>query len=255
MFKKLLAGAALAAAMATAGAASAATVYDLNIFDPTAGFSGTSLGSVTLTQDSTTKVTVDVALNSGVWFQMAGKAGSPDDSLAFDISGDPAVTYAFTTPAGGTWATNGVFAGLGPTTDAYGTQGWGPGFDYGVQVSDTTKHEFYGDGSHLIFDLSVASGTLSVPDFVSEHVTAGTGGPTADVFFVADLRQCTGGAEGTCSTGPVGATLKPPCTDACGGGGGGGGVPEPATWAMMLLGFGGLGATLRRHRAVRATAA
>jgi hypothetical protein len=27
-----------------------------------------------------------------------------------------------------------------------------------------------------------------------------------------------------------------------------GGVPEPATWAMMLLGFGGLGATLRHRR-------
>jgi hypothetical protein len=29
---------------------------------------------------------------------------------------------------------------------------------------------------------------------------------------------------------------------------GGGVVPEPATWAMMLLGFGGLGAMLRRNR-------
>lgn len=28
----------------------------------------------------------------------------------------------------------------------------------------------------------------------------------------------------------------------------GGGVPEPATWAMMLMGFGGLGAMLRRNR-------
>ena len=28
-----------------------------------------------------------------------------------------------------------------------------------------------------------------------------------------------------------------------------GAVPEPATWAMMLLGFGALGATLRRRRA------
>ena len=29
-----------------------------------------------------------------------------------------------------------------------------------------------------------------------------------------------------------------------------GGVPEPATWAMMLTGFAGLGATLRRRRAL-----
>jgi hypothetical protein len=31
-----------------------------------------------------------------------------------------------------------------------------------------------------------------------------------------------------------------------------GGVPEPATWAMMLLGFGGAGAALRRRRAAAA---
>lgn len=33
-----------------------------------------------------------------------------------------------------------------------------------------------------------------------------------------------------------------------------GGVPEPATWAMMIMGFGGIGATLRRRRmaAIRA---
>jgi len=30
----------------------------------------------------------------------------------------------------------------------------------------------------------------------------------------------------------------------------GGGVPEPATWAMMLAGFGGLGAMMRRRRAM-----
>ncbi len=31
-----------------------------------------------------------------------------------------------------------------------------------------------------------------------------------------------------------------------------GGIPEPATWAMMILGFGGIGATLRRRRPVAA---
>jgi hypothetical protein len=44
----------------------------------------------------------------------------------------------------------------------------------------------------------------------------------------------------------------PPCTDLCGGGGHQPGVPEPATWALMILGFGGAGAMLRRRRALLA---
>jgi hypothetical protein len=35
---------------------------------------------------------------------------------------------------------------------------------------------------------------------------------------------------------------------------GGGAVPEPATWAMMLVGFGGLGALIRRRRSEAALA-
>jgi hypothetical protein len=36
--------------------------------------------------------------------------------------------------------------------------------------------------------------------------------------------------------------------------GGGGGVPEPATWALMLVGVGGIGATVRRRRSALASA-
>jgi hypothetical protein len=32
------------------------------------------------------------------------------------------------------------------------------------------------------------------------------------------------------------------------------GVPEPATWAMMILGFGGVGAVMRQRRRGVATA-
>jgi hypothetical protein len=43
---------------------------------------------------------------------------------------------------------------------------------------------------------------------------------------------------------------KATCDRGCDGGGGGqGGVPEPATWAMMILGFGAAGTVLRRRRA------
>jgi hypothetical protein len=39
------------------------------------------------------------------------------------------------------------------------------------------------------------------------------------------------------------------CVGDCGGGGGGqGGVPEPASWALMIVGFGGVGAMLRQRR-------
>lgn len=33
-------------------------------------------------------------------------------------------------------------------------------------------------------------------------------------------------------------------------GGGGGGVPEPATWSMMILGFGAAGSLIRRRKAI-----
>jgi hypothetical protein len=49
----------------------------------------------------------------------------------------------------------------------------------------------------------------------------------------------------------TGTYTPPVCTQACGGGQLPG-VPEPATWGLMILGFGGAGALLRRRRAVTA---
>ncbi|MEK6638484.1 MAG: PEPxxWA-CTERM sorting domain-containing protein [Pseudomonadota bacterium] len=40
-----------------------------------------------------------------------------------------------------------------------------------------------------------------------------------------------------------------------GGAGGGGGVPEPATWAMLIFGFAGVGMSLRRRRGAVAVTA
>lgn len=46
--------------------------------------------------------------------------------------------------------------------------------------------------------------------------------------------------------------IPPPCSGSnCGiGGFGGAAVPEPAAWALMILGFGGVGAMIRRRKAV-----
>ncbi|MGH6909560.1 MAG: PEPxxWA-CTERM sorting domain-containing protein [Phenylobacterium sp.] len=48
--------------------------------------------------------------------------------------------------------------------------------------------------------------------------------------------------------------LAPPTGVVGGGLGGGGGVPEPATWGLMILGFGGAGAALRSNRRRKAVA-
>ncbi|HEY0436323.1 MAG TPA: FxDxF family PEP-CTERM protein [Phenylobacterium sp.] len=49
--------------------------------------------------------------------------------------------------------------------------------------------------------------------------------------------------------GTIAFSAVPPIT------GGGGGVPEPAAWALMILGFGGVGATLRSRKTVARLAA
>ena len=50
------------------------------------------------------------------------------------------------------------------------------------------------------------------------------------------------------STGSLIAAVQPPPQNSPLGGGGGG-VPEPSTWAVMILGFGLTGSVLRRRRA------
>ena len=83
--------------------------------------------------------------------------------------------------------------------------------------------QFYIDGSSFVSRLDGAAdsfyGFVSTSAFTSVLITAGT---------------TLGGGE-TCNL-QLGA----------------GGVPEPATWALMISGFGLAGATLRRRRAVAA---
>lgn len=77
----------------------------------------------------------------------------------------------------------------------------------------------------------------------------GTGNFT--LSFVGGATEVTG-VRFLFGTEPDSTQFGGSCTADCGGGGGAGGVPEPATWAMMIIGFGGVGAIIRRRRFVAA---
>jgi hypothetical protein len=74
---------------------------------------------------------------------------------------------------------------------------------------------------------------MSVADLLSNHVVCGDGcrNPgTYNVFFASDVWDTNSG-----NTGFIGATVAPP-------------VPEASTWAMMILGFAGVGFLAYRRR-------
>jgi hypothetical protein len=232
-----LAAAAAAGALAMLAAVPAsATVYTLNDYSTTYT---PPLGTVTVTGQGSNVLSFDVNLADNVYFQMSGN-GSLHDAFWFDLTGlvgGTSVTYNITAPDGaaagtGDYPTGGQFVGANFSNNAYG-QGFLKNADYAVQVKDTSAGanlDYY--TGHLTF--TVTGGTGSTLDLGPVNGTTDVAG--------ADLRECSNLACTTIlATGPVGATLT-------------GGVPEPATWAMMIIGFGGVGAVIRRRRGQTAAA-
>ena len=76
--------------------------------------------------------------------------------------------------------------------------------------------------------------------------------PNAENWELATVALLAGGHTITLTGSVVGASgdgaYSGVLNVASDGGGGGNEVPEPSTWAMMILGFGGTGAVLRRRR-------
>ena len=221
---RILLGAAMGAALAIGGGTVArAAVYDLTSVGCTT-CTLTNYGTVTTTGEGTTSVTFSISLATDVFFNQAGGA---HDAFAWSLDGNPDVTVSGLTPA--------VFGTNGPqSAGAYHEDGMGF-FEYAVQYVGPPNNNSTLCCQTLDFTIT----SLSNLTFTSKQI----GGQ--DVFFAVDVAQVL--PDGGRATGVIGAV----CTDNdCGHEGGGGGpVPEPATWAMMILGFGGVGWMLRRNRA------
>jgi hypothetical protein len=100
-----------------------------------------------------------------------------------------------------------------------------------------------GSGVGAVNNAISAGGVLN---FSSDFLTFATTGDKGYAFSLTSIMGPLNAAPGNAldsfaavSTGSFQSDI--------GGGGGAGGVPEPATWALMIVGFGAVGAALRRR--------
>lgn len=207
----LLAGFALAgvALIASVGA-SQASVYSLSVVDPTKGMGAGPFGEIEVI-DNGASLHITETLYSGYSFRNA-----PDPNhwaFAFDLTSTK---------------TNVVFsnitAGFEKISGAQTQAGFGNyQFVLDCSASGTPcKAGYNASLKTLSFDVTAAGG-LDISDILGHTAFGGT------VYFVSDIARSTG------DTANVGATITAA-------------VPEPTTWAMMMLGFFGIGFLAYRRK-------
>jgi hypothetical protein len=213
----LLAAASFAAIAATPAVAQVAT-YSLSVDGSSSGLGAGPYGTVTVTQNAIGTLTFVETLFAGYRFH---RGNDNHDAAAFSLMGDPNLTITGLTA--GFTAENlasGTGNGLSDSEPPFGEfltsivcSGCGPGYGGGLN-------------GPLTFTVGRTDMTALTLASLGYNVFNGQ-----NIYFTSDLVIANG------NTGNVGATLvnTPP-------------VPEPATWAMMLVGFGATGVAMRRRR-------
>jgi hypothetical protein len=207
----LLAAAAAILSMPTAGHAS---VYTLSVSDASAGLGAGPYGTVSVTQDAD-GVSLDITETLNAGFKIHG-GNSNHEALAFSLSGNPAVSVS---KLDGTALTG--FALVSPSAGSIGAPPFGS-FDYALDCTGCGAGFGGGFAGPLTFKLTGASAlTLNSLEFDTYMGN--------NIYFSSDLVIANG------NTGNVGGTLTAA-------------VPEPSTWAMMILGFAGIGFMAYRRK-------
>ena len=225
LLHSLFVGAAVAAGLAAASAASAAAVV--------------STQSVDLTKATVTATSVTSNTNSNGGFVPALSVGSPllvsnGDSIDLTFKFDPGQGLAFTGPTFGLFQIAVVspdFIALSGNANSSLTL-----FDTsGNVIAKLTPNGFTSTQPNVLGDtfgnIGVPlSGTIGSLEFVNPDIS-GLGQNNHFTSSVLSLNATSAGGFQVVSV-PITA------------------VPEPAAWAMLVMGFGGLGAVLRRRRAM-----
>ncbi len=203
-----------------------------------------SFGTVTANNDGN-NLKLSVQLASGVYFNNAGNSSQVHDALLFNIDNAVAkvsdvsfLGLGHSLGLNGINFTNTYISTKTPNPETAGsftanplTSGANPEFDYELLFKDTSHK---GNNVTKVFnDLTFEIVGKSVKDLDFNHVVCGSGCRNPgnyEVWFAVDVWDSAAG-----KTGFVGATLTPA-------------VPEASTWAMMILGFAGVGFMSYRRR-------
>jgi hypothetical protein len=185
---------------------------------PCSGTTPADFGQVKISQASVgTDVVFDVTLNSGNFFQTSKGHDAFTFTPNLSFTGYSSITSGFTALSGNA---------LPVTNNPFGT--FTQGLDFGGPNGAVTE---------LKFDLVVGS-TFDLSALGIANFSKSTAPPNGFIpaFFSADVQGFQG------NTGVVGADnlVHPPS--------GVGSVPEPSTWAMMILGFFGVGFMAYRRK-------
>jgi hypothetical protein len=240
MFKKFLAGAAFVGMLATAASASAVTYTSKLEFQGTNPAKTPAFGLVTIDELDANDVRVTVTLTDPN--SLFVNTGGAHDPFLFNLmgSGDH-VTVTDNANQKFTYDGAGAFSAtpFGTFTNKIGCCG-----------GESKKGQANGNPPPLVFTVSnlggmTFAGVGATFDSAGRVVTGGTGNRfvsnAGGYWFSADIYD---GVTGTTYNVAARDAFRPTTP----------GVPEPATWALMIAGFGGAGAMLRRRRtAVAAT--
>jgi hypothetical protein len=228
-----------AVAVTAAQAALVNLSYDLDLNGMSSGTCpGGVCGTVKVTGDTTSSLTYTVDLATGVSFHgnHTGSSGT-GPVLFFDLTDSNPITFSAI----------GVAGTIGTKTYSYNTPVSGsfspnPGnFPGPYNFEETCTNDTSGKicNSPLTF---TASGATTADPFVIGAPLGHGLFPADSIAFVADLSISGSCGTETCTAGTGFVGSGSPMSS----------VPEPSTWAMMLVGFAGLGfAGFRKGRGAR----
>lgn len=249
---------ALAASLALPGAANALTYTSLLEYSSTTYGPSGPFGTVTIEEVDANNVRVTVDLDSSIkWFVDTSRS---HDAFSFNIVDSPESTVTIVEPAGG-----GDFQYRNRTSSDTPYRSNDPFGKYANAFALDSRRDR--ESAPLVFNVYNANGITfagigAAFDSEGRLVSTGTGnrffsnsngkssGFTGGWWFAAEVVG-SGNTSGFSAFGQNSynwCNQPTPFTIAARDAFVTTGVPEPATWALMILGFGGSGVALRRRR-------